>query len=944
MADGVKLFLALVIVATATVTPAENAEAAWPGDDGRLVFIIPVADNTARGDVYTSLPDGSDLQRLTTSQSATIPAWSPDGTRILFREGGNINVMQADGSGVRSVVSGVVRGDVGWSPDGARIIYATLDEIVTMAVDGGTPSTIIACELCASPVYSPDGSLIAYINEAGDLLTMDPDGTEQRVLADDASYYRPDFSPDGSLILVDRHKLSATDIWTISVDDGTGTPLTSEYQYEWGAVFSPSGTQIAWTKYREHTGTPEDLWIMNANGTGKHVAIERGQHPDWQPIPSSARFQDVPAGHLFSADIEWLAAEGITRGCNPPANSRFCPDDQVTRGQMAAFLVRALGLTERLENPFSDDDDSMFEADIERLAAAGITRGCNPPANSRFCPNAPVTRGQMAAFLVRAMGFTDDGGGNTFVNDDDSVFEHDIDCLATAAVTLGCNPAEGNTRFCPQQHVTRAQMAAFLHRALGEGPRIVTTMLPPGNVDVAYATTLEASGGTLPLTWGIVARALPSGLTLSPTGVLSGAPDVSADISLEVRVSDAEGRNDTAMFALLIRGTTTRVSVASDGSQGNAHSSETAISENGRYVAFISAATTLAEEETGGFANAFYHDRETGATTLVSIGESGSANGDSFDVAMSSDGRYVAFASYAGNLISGDDNFSSDVFVWDAVSNQLSLVSANPGGTPGGGDSSEPTLSTDGRFIAFTSRAPDLVSGDDNWAADVFVCDMETRSTTRASLTTDEAQANGDSREPSISGDGSLVAFTSDATNLVAGDTNNRADVYLRNIDNGSISRLSLRYDGSQSTYSVDEPAISNNGRYVALVTAGDLTGDFGGGCIGVYVVKVSSSEVERVDPSRDCTGGPDISADGRYVIYYVSGDHSFIFDRVTATSQMVTISSSGATAESDFEARLWPIHNAISGDGRTAVFGTDADNLVPNDTNGWEDVFVHQW
>jgi hypothetical protein len=173
------------------------------------------------------------------------------------------------------------------------------------------------------------------------------------------------------------------------------------------------------------------------------------------------------AGHLFAADIAWLANEGITRGCNPPANTLFCPDDRVTRGQMAAFLARAMGYTaDGGGDLFVDDDTSIFEADIDRLATAGVTEGCNPPANDRFCPTDHVTRGQMAAFLTRAMDYTADGGGDLFVDDDTSVFEADIDKLATAGVTAGCNPP-ANDRFCPDAYVTRGQLAAFLHRALG---------------------------------------------------------------------------------------------------------------------------------------------------------------------------------------------------------------------------------------------------------------------------------------------------------------------------------------------------------------------------------------------------------------------------------------------------------------------------------------------
>jgi hypothetical protein len=181
--------------------------------------------------------------------------------------------------------------------------------------------------------------------------------------------------------------------------------------------------------------------------------------------PGRGRFVDDD-NSVFEGDIEWLAQQNITRGCNPPKNDRFCPNDFVTRGQMAAFMVRALHLTDSLDNPFVDDDTSVFEADIEKIAAAGITKGCNPPANDRYCPTNFVTRGQMAAFLVRALKYTDDGGGDLFVDDDDSIFESDIDKLGTAGVTKGCNPPV-NDQFCPDDFVTRGQMAAFLHRALG---------------------------------------------------------------------------------------------------------------------------------------------------------------------------------------------------------------------------------------------------------------------------------------------------------------------------------------------------------------------------------------------------------------------------------------------------------------------------------------------
>lgn len=178
------------------------------------------------------------------------------------------------------------------------------------------------------------------------------------------------------------------------------------------------------------------------------------------PAGRSPAFDDIAPSNPFRGDVEWLAGRGITRGCNPPGNDRFCPDEAVTRGQMAAFLVRALGIgTGDGGNPFTDDNGTVFEPDIERLATAGITTGCGPDA---FCPDEPITRGQMAAFLTRALDLGA-GGGDPFSDDDDSPFESEIERLAAAGITTGCGP----DIFCPEAPVTRAQMAAFLRRALG---------------------------------------------------------------------------------------------------------------------------------------------------------------------------------------------------------------------------------------------------------------------------------------------------------------------------------------------------------------------------------------------------------------------------------------------------------------------------------------------
>ena len=179
-------------------------------------------------------------------------------------------------------------------------------------------------------------------------------------------------------------------------------------------------------------------------------------------------------GSLHEGAIEAIADEGITKGCNPPVNDLYCPSATVTREQMASFLVRALDLPAGSAS-FTDIDESIHKSDIAALAAAGVTKGCNPPVNDLFCPSARVTREQMASFLVRALDLP--AGSGSFVDVGVSVHTSDIAALAAAGITKGCNPPT-NDLFCPHDPVTREQMASFLARALQLTPATPPPPLP----------------------------------------------------------------------------------------------------------------------------------------------------------------------------------------------------------------------------------------------------------------------------------------------------------------------------------------------------------------------------------------------------------------------------------------------------------------------------------
>ena len=237
----------------------------------------------------------------------------------------------------------------------------------------------------------------------------------------------------------------------------------------WIQAFYYSDAQInAEIRAADDRGVGWMLWNAASNfstgsisGAGDLDVMAARSTTRFEVQPDSG-FWDVPNEYPFQTEIIWLAQEGITLGCNPPANDLFCPSLVVTRGQMAALLGRALDYTASSgTNRFLDDEDSVFEADIDRLATAGVTLGCNPPTNDRFCPSLVVTRGQMAAFLRRALSLPV-GSDDHFFDDDGSLFEGDINALAAAGIASG----DGKGGYLPNHPITRDQMAAFLYRAL----------------------------------------------------------------------------------------------------------------------------------------------------------------------------------------------------------------------------------------------------------------------------------------------------------------------------------------------------------------------------------------------------------------------------------------------------------------------------------------------
>jgi hypothetical protein len=231
-------------------------------------------------------------------------------------------------------------------------------------------------------------------------------------------------------------------------------------------VTGPPGAVVRFTGRDGGATVTKDLWGDTLRlFLGAHAFRRDGDPVRVSPYVLGVRYQgpflDI-AGHLFEDAIIWMGQEKISEGCNPPLNTNYCPDDRVTRGEMAVFLARVLALPVPSADHFGDDDGRFYESAANRLFEAGITEGCGP---NRYCGEQFIPREQMAAFLARTLALPNSSVDH-FVDDEGSMFEGAIDKIAQAKITLGCNPPTNN-RFCPTDHVTRGQMAAFFKRAWG---------------------------------------------------------------------------------------------------------------------------------------------------------------------------------------------------------------------------------------------------------------------------------------------------------------------------------------------------------------------------------------------------------------------------------------------------------------------------------------------
>lgn len=503
-------------------------------------------------------------------------------------------------------------------------------------------------------------------------------------------------------------------------------------------------------------------------------------------------------------------------------------------------------------------------------------------------------------------------------------------------------------------------------------PSISTSSLPIADVNQPYDATFTASGSG-PFTWSVTGG--PQGLSVdAQTGKLTGAPTQVGTFNLNVEAK-GPGGTDTEVVVLTIADKTLLVSVnsneiqAAGGDSGNGfrdiggvnqrRSSFPAVSRDARFVVFDSAATNLGA--VNGIRHIFLRDRQKGETELISKTTSGvEANDDAHVAAVSDDGRFVAWDSYASNLVPTDTpDITRDVFLRDRQSGTTIRLSENPndGTRPcpkGVGEpcnSFGPTMSADGNLIVLGSFAKLLPEDQNNDFSDLYLYRRDTKTLTLITKGLGGAPANGSSGSQNISADGRFVVFQSQATNLAANDSDPTPgvdDIFVYNIATGVITKISM-VEGDPSGIpdgSSQNPTISENGsRIVFSSVATNLVASDGDGIRDIFIVSwngidgAAPTNFLRVADGVNDADGPSVSRDGQYLTFHrgASGDRKVFVMKVGTAPMVASLNSSGfdpANGDSRFP--------RISGDGRFIAFYSDAVGLVSPDSNGF-DAFLTQ-
>ena len=572
-----------------------------------------------------------------------------------------------------------------------------------------------------------------------------------------------------------------TTVITITVLDGSGNPVAGQtveiaVSGSGNTIIQPAGpTDAAGVATATVSSTTAELKtiIVTVDPLGTPIVLDAMPTVDF--IPFALAFGQLPA----TQEQQDTVFSYFTVECQDSLGNVFTADNssEITIALETGFGTLGGTLTKTVVSGVTTFADATYDT-VESITLQ-VT---SVPTATTVTSGAIDVQAGPAPDLVIAKGSVDDLGAEA--DGHSRLPAVSADGRYVAFVSKATNLVAGDTN---------ASDDVFVHdRLTGSIERVSVDDLGAEADDKSNGVTISADGRY-------------AAFTSAATNLVPGDTNAKDDVFVYDRQTD----------------TIERVSVDDLGNEADDNCQNPAISPDGRFVAFETMATNLVAGDTNAARDVFVYDRLTGTIERVSVDDLGN-EGDqkSKRPAISADGRYVAFDSKATNLVPGDTNVAEDVFVYDRQTDTIERVSVDDLGSEGDSKSRTPSISSDGRFVAFQSLATNLVAGDTNGSEDVFVYDRMTGTIERASVDDLGNEADDKSQLASLSSDGNLVAFKSRATNLVAGDTNAKDDVFVHNRPTGVTIRVSVDELGAEADRDSFRLSLTDDGRYAAFESA----------------------------------------------------------------------------------------------------------------------------
>jgi VCBS repeat-containing protein len=881
------------------------------------------------------------------------PVFSADGSKIAFQSA-SANVVPGDTNGVPDIfVKDLITGSITrvstdsggaqanhlsetpvFSPDGSKVAFssvasnlvagdtiATDDIFIKDLVTGAivrvstNESGVAANGSSFDPAFSPDGGRIAFYSYANNLVPGDTNNRPDVFVKDLATgaIVRVNTSEFG--VQADSLSLSTNPVFS---PDGLRIVFESSAEN-----LAPSGYPIGLTDIfvKELTGVPvlalptiaED---STSPGTSVGALIGAVVHdPDAGAVAGAAIVAADAANGSWQYSLDnggnWLALGAVSnsyaRLLAPDALIRFVPfadwNGQATM-QLRAW-DQTSGSNGQVADTTSNGGSTAFSGEVS-VAQVTVTPANDPP------------------FVVNAT--------------TDAITEDESDPLLTASGTITFDDLEVGDAHTVFPTKTSGSLGGFLTASLidpATGPEL-------GTISWSYLTS------------NFNTQYLAEGETATESFLVSIFDD-HGGVGVQAVDVNVIGANDAPVLGhIRVGAPIVRVSTDAFGGQGDSSSLGPVFSPDGTKIAFFGSASNLVAGDTNGVYDIFVKDLASGQVVRASTDASGAeANDFSRTPVFSPDGSKVAFASAASNLVPGDTNLGFDIFVKDLASGAIVRASTDSSGNQQSGVSFRAMFSPDGTKLIFESTASNLTAGDTNLHSDVFIKDLASGAITRVSTDSSGAQANGLSFGGAFSPDGSKVAFVSAASNLVSGDSNGVQDIFLKDLSTGQVTLVSVNAFGIPSDADLDNFVFSHDGTKIAFASdATDLVASDTNAALDVFVKDLVTGLVILV--STDAAGNqangasfnPAFSPDDQQVMFgsfaanLVQGDQNSeldIFVKNLATGEVVRVST-GAGGD---EANSFSLNAVFTPNGEQVAFHSLASNLVDGDSNQADDIFV---